>query len=294
MNQKNEVAVFGGGCFWCTEAIFQRLRGIISVKSGYAGGTVDNPSYDEVSAGTTGHAEVNRIEFDPSILSYNKLLEIFFDIHDPTTLNRQGNDTGPQYRSVIFYTNDAQLKEAQSYLDHLKESKAFVRDVVTELESHDMSGYEFIYNIRSCETSKYPFILALTEGKGSSPELKTLMECGADAFGSKDSIHHTLQPQIQALLRLKDIYEFASEGKQLSAVKALIGTYKHEFGNAIAILDGMFRKLIKNHPMIGADAASKSIQDSIKRMESVLTKLSKLREYNEEVYSEDANILKVE
>jgi peptide-methionine (S)-S-oxide reductase len=134
MNQKNEVAVFGGGCFWCTEAIFQRLRGIISVKSGYAGGTVDNPSYDEVSAGTTGHAEVNRIEFDPSILSYNKLLEIFFDIHDPTTLNRQGNDTGPQYRSVIFYTNDAQLKEAQSYLDHLKESKAFVRDVVTELE----------------------------------------------------------------------------------------------------------------------------------------------------------------
>lgn len=135
MNQKSEVAVFGGGCFWCTEAVFQRLKGVISVESGYAGGTVDDPSYDEVSNGRTGHAEVNRIEFDPAILSYNKLLEIFFDIHDPTTLNRQGNDTGPQYRSVIFYTNNDQTRQAEEYLNHLKETKVFVRDIVTQLES---------------------------------------------------------------------------------------------------------------------------------------------------------------
>lgn len=136
MTQKNEVAVFGGGCFWCTEAIFQRLKGVVAVTSGYAGGTIENPSYDQVSMGSSGHAEVNRVEFDPSVISYKKLLEVFFDIHDPTTLNRQGNDVGPQYRSAIFPTNAEQAKEAQEYIQQLKDSNAFAREIVTQVEEN--------------------------------------------------------------------------------------------------------------------------------------------------------------
>src|SRR5690242_5305348 len=98
-----ETAILGGGCFWCLEAVFDRLAGVESVESGYAGGTVENPTYRQVCAGTTGHAEVVRVTFDPQKLSYRELLEVFFTIHDPTTLNRQGNDEGTQYRSVIFY-----------------------------------------------------------------------------------------------------------------------------------------------------------------------------------------------
>jgi peptide-methionine (S)-S-oxide reductase len=138
MDQKNnkntEVAVFGGGCFWCTEPLFQRLKGVLAVTSGYAGGTVQNPSYDQVSMGNTGHAEVNRVEFDPSVISYKKLLEIFFEIHDPTTLNRQGNDVGPQYRSAIFPMDENQQKEAENYIQHLKEAKKYARDIVTKIE----------------------------------------------------------------------------------------------------------------------------------------------------------------
>ena len=116
MDQKNEIAIFGGGCFWCTEAVFQRLKGVQTVESGYAGGSMDNPSYEDVCSGQTGHAEVNKIEFNPSEITYKKLLEVFFDIHDPTTLNRQGNDTGTQYRSVIFYNNDEQKKMAEEVM----------------------------------------------------------------------------------------------------------------------------------------------------------------------------------
>jgi len=107
-----ETAVIGGGCFWCIEAVFQRLPGVKSVTSGYAGGHVKNPSYEEVCTGTTGHAEVARIEFDPAVLSYEKLLEVFFESHDPTTLNSQGNDHGTQYRSAVFYLDEAQQKIA--------------------------------------------------------------------------------------------------------------------------------------------------------------------------------------
>src|SRR5882762_2238446 len=105
MNTSLETAVFGGGCFWCTEAIFQRLKGVVSVEPGYAGGHVKNPTYEQVCDGTTGHAEVTRFEFDPEQITFRDLLEIFFSTHDPTTLNRQGNDVGEQYRSAIFYVS---------------------------------------------------------------------------------------------------------------------------------------------------------------------------------------------
>jgi len=109
-----EVATLGGGCFWCLEAVYQEMKGVLKVESGYAGGHVPNPSYREVCTGTTGHAEVVQITYDPAVVSYADILEVFFTIHDPTTLNRQGNDVGTQYRSVIFYHNDEQKKTAQA------------------------------------------------------------------------------------------------------------------------------------------------------------------------------------
>jgi peptide-methionine (S)-S-oxide reductase len=109
---KTELATVGGGCFWCTEAVLERLPGVKKVISGYAGGKTANPSYEEICTGTTGHAEVIQVEFDPSVISYEKLLEVFFEAHDPTTLNRQGADEGTQYRSVIFYHNEAQHQAA--------------------------------------------------------------------------------------------------------------------------------------------------------------------------------------
>src|SRR5260370_15405988 len=108
-----EVAVFGGGCFWCIEAVFDSLAGVKSVESGYAGGHIENPSYRQVCGGDTGHVEVVRITFDPQEISYSDLLEVFFEIHDPTTLNRQGNDLGTQYRSVIFYESEEQRRQAE-------------------------------------------------------------------------------------------------------------------------------------------------------------------------------------
>ncbi len=132
--QKNEIAVFAGGCFWCTEAIFQKLRGVASVVPGYAGGTVETANYEQVSSGRTGHAESIRFEFDPQKISYRDLLEVFFATHDPTTLNRQGNDIGPQYRSTIFYANDQQKGEAEKIIKELTDERAFTDPVVTTLE----------------------------------------------------------------------------------------------------------------------------------------------------------------
>ena len=131
---KTETAVFGGGCFWCTEAVFDELRGVRSVVSGYAGGTVKNPTYEQVCGGGTGHAEVIRIEFDPTQIAYRDLLTVFFATHDPTTLNRQGNDVGTQYRSTILYANEEQKREAEAFIKELNESKAFVKSVVTTVE----------------------------------------------------------------------------------------------------------------------------------------------------------------
>lgn len=128
----NEIAVFGGGCFWCTEAVFTRLRGVQSVLPGYAGGSVPHPSYDDVCSGTTGHAEVIRIAFDPTVITFEQLLDVFMNTHDPTTLNRQGNDVGTQYRSVILYTSDHQKKIAEKYL--ASHQKDWHRPIVTQIE----------------------------------------------------------------------------------------------------------------------------------------------------------------
>jgi len=130
---KADTATFGTGCFWCTEAIFQELDGVLKVTSGYSGGHVDNPTYKEVCEGTTGHAEVIQIVYDPSKITYDELLEAFWQSHDPTTLNRQGNDIGPQYRSVIYYHNDEQREKAQKYKSELDKSKAFDNPIVTEI-----------------------------------------------------------------------------------------------------------------------------------------------------------------
>jgi peptide-methionine (S)-S-oxide reductase len=130
-----EIATLANGCFWCTEAVFQRLKGVHSVVSGYTGGARPNPSYEQVSTGATGHAEALQIEYDPSVISYETLLDIFFATHDPTTLNRQGNDVGTQYRSAIFYHNDEQKKVAQEKILTLETDKVFADPIVTEITS---------------------------------------------------------------------------------------------------------------------------------------------------------------
>lgn len=130
---KHETIVFGGGCFWCTETVFLKLRGVISVTSGYAGGVVDNPNYYEVSEGKTQHAEVVRIEFDPQIITFKSLLAVFFAVHNPTILNRQGNDVGSQYRSVIMYTTEKQKLESEEAIKKINDSKEFENPVVTEV-----------------------------------------------------------------------------------------------------------------------------------------------------------------
>ena len=137
MNSENieglEFATFGNGCFWCTEAIFEQLEGVTKVESGYAGGKVKNPSYKEVCTGNTGHAEVIRLTYDPKVISYRELLDVFFSTHDPTTLNRQGADVGTQYRSAIFYHNEEQKAEAEKVVADLEKEKVFDNKIVTEI-----------------------------------------------------------------------------------------------------------------------------------------------------------------
>ena len=128
-----ETATFGGGCFWCTEAIYERVEGVKSVVSGYSGGTVKNPTYEQVCTGTTGHAEVIQITYDPKVVTYDELLKIFFKTHDPTSLNKQGADIGTQYRSVIFYHNDEQKKKAEYYKTELDKSGAWDKPIVTQI-----------------------------------------------------------------------------------------------------------------------------------------------------------------
>ena len=132
-----EIAVFGGGCFWCTEAIFNRLKGVVKVVPGYAGGTSLNPNHFRVSEGLADQAEVVQIEFDPHIISYPKLLEVFWQLHDPTTPNQQGADVGPQYRSVILYTSPIQEAQAKSKLEELQKSGKYTRPVVTDIQPLD-------------------------------------------------------------------------------------------------------------------------------------------------------------
>ncbi|MDB4347467.1 peptide-methionine (S)-S-oxide reductase MsrA [Bacteroidia bacterium] len=138
MINSNAKATFGGGCFWCIETIFAQLKGVDTVLSGYAGGTVKNPSYKEVCTGTTGHAEVIQIHYDSNQISYTDLMEIFFNVHDPTTLNRQGNDVGTQYRSAIMYHNEEQKELAQNYIQQIENSGVFKSKIVTTLEKLDL------------------------------------------------------------------------------------------------------------------------------------------------------------
>ncbi|GAB2942193.1 peptide-methionine (S)-S-oxide reductase MsrA [Hymenobacter coalescens] len=128
-----ELATFGAGCFWCVEAVFQNLKGVEKVVSGYTGGRIANPTYKEVCSGLTGHNEVVQLTFDPAVISFEELLEIFWKTHDPTTLNRQGNDVGTQYRSGIYYHNDEQKQLAETYKQKLNEAQAFDKPVVTEI-----------------------------------------------------------------------------------------------------------------------------------------------------------------
>lgn len=128
-----ELATFGAGCFWCVEAVFQSLKGVDQVISGYSGGHIKNPTYRQVCTGTTGHAEVCQISYDPSIITFEELLEVFWSTHDPTTVNRQGNDVGPQYRSVIFYHSEQQKILAENYKKELDASGAFNNPIVTEI-----------------------------------------------------------------------------------------------------------------------------------------------------------------
>ena len=134
MDSNDEKATLGGGCFWCTEAVFQEIEGVIEVVSGYSGGHVENPTYQQITTGRTGHAEVIQVTFDPDVVSYREILEIFFTMHDPTSLNRQDADVGPQYRSVIFYHNEEQKRIAEEFIQEMNETNIFNLPIVTQLE----------------------------------------------------------------------------------------------------------------------------------------------------------------
>jgi peptide-methionine (S)-S-oxide reductase len=128
-----QIATLGGGCFWCLEAVYSELNGVLKVESGYAGGRTKNPTYEEVCSDETGHAEVVQVTFDPSVITFREILQVFFSIHDPTTLNRQGADAGSQYRSAIFYTDPEQKKVAEEVMSEIKRAKLWDHPIVTEL-----------------------------------------------------------------------------------------------------------------------------------------------------------------
>lgn len=150
---KSEIATLGGGCFWCVEAVFQRVEGVISVKPGYAGGNVKNPTYKQICTGNTGHAEVAKIEFDPSKITYSQILNVFWQSHDPTTLNRQGNDVGTQYRSVIFFHNERQEEIAKKSKIDADKSGYWDNEIVTEVtllnNYYDAEDYHDNYYINN-------------------------------------------------------------------------------------------------------------------------------------------------
>ncbi len=171
-----ETAVFGGGCFWCTEAIFQQLKGVSSVLPGYAGGQLDSPSYHDVTGGNTGHAEVIKIEFDPKIIPYKDLLDVFMHTHNPTSLNRQGNDVGTQYRSIVLYTTDEQRQVAEKSLLDLQSSGEYQEPIVTEVEPltkfYEAENYHQNYYERNKDDAYCNVII--------SPKLQKLREKYSD------------------------------------------------------------------------------------------------------------------
>ncbi len=168
-----QTAVFGGGCFWCMEAVFQRLTGVTHVESGYMGGRADQATYRQVCNGDTGHVEVVRVTFDPGQIGYRDLLDVFFAVHDPTTLNRQGNDAGEQYRSVIFYNNEEQQKIAENTIAELTAAQVFSELIVTAVEPaeefHVAEGYhQNYYN----ENSRQPYCMFVISPKLAKLEKK--------------------------------------------------------------------------------------------------------------------------
>lgn len=164
MGKEFEKATLGGGCFWCTEAVYLELNGVTDVKPGYSGGHVKNPSYNEVCSETTGHAEAVQITFDPAIISFTEILEVFFATHDPTTLNRQGNDIGTQYRSAIFYHSDQQKQTAQKIIQSLGKEKVYKNPVVTEVTAfsalYPAEDYHVNYFARNKNQPYCQFVVA--------------------------------------------------------------------------------------------------------------------------------------
>jgi peptide-methionine (S)-S-oxide reductase len=177
---QQETATFGTGCFWCTEAIFQQLKGVLKVTSGYSGGHVANPTYEQVCEKNTGHAEVVQVVYDPTIISYDELLEVFWQTHDPTTLNRQGNDEGPQYRSVIFYHTAAQKEKAEHYKAELDKSGAYNNSIVTAIEP-----YKNFYSAENYHQNYY-------NSNGNQPYCRLVIRPKVEKFEKvfKDKIKH--------------------------------------------------------------------------------------------------------
>lgn len=176
-NNKTEIATLANGCFWCTEAIFKRVKGVKSILPGYAGGTVKNPSYDQVCTGKTGHAESIQIEFDPKVTSFEKILDIFWHTHDPTTLNRQGNDVGTQYRSAIFYHDKMQKETAERSRNDLEKEHVYKDSIVTEItpfknfyvaEDYHKNYYEKHQDAPYCNFVIVPKVRKLLEKYGNN------------------------------------------------------------------------------------------------------------------------------
>ncbi|MCO6496480.1 MAG: peptide-methionine (S)-S-oxide reductase MsrA [Chitinophagaceae bacterium] len=159
-SEQYRTATFANGCFWCTEAVFQRLKGVVKVQSGFSGGHTKNPSYREVCTGETGHAECLQITYDPNLISYEQLLEVFWATHDPTTLNRQGNDIGTQYRSVIFYHDEEQRQKAEASKKMLEENKVYDKPIVTFIQPFEVfypaePEHDNYYNLHSSQPYCY-------------------------------------------------------------------------------------------------------------------------------------------
>ena len=168
MNTNLQTATLAGGCFWCLEAVFDEMKGVVSVESGYSNGHISNPTYRQVCDGITGHAEVVQVHFDPSIVSYRDLLNVFFSIHDPTTLNRQGADVGTQYRSAIFYHNDEQKKLAEELLRKLNAQKIWDKPIVTEVTKLDKFYMAEDYHQEYFAKNPYqPYCMAVVSPKVS-------------------------------------------------------------------------------------------------------------------------------
>jgi peptide-methionine (S)-S-oxide reductase len=154
-----EIAILGGGCFWCLEAVFDRMKGVLAVESGYMGGHVPDPSYEAVCLGSTGHAEVVRITFDPAVATFTDILNVFFAVHDPTTRNRQGNDVGTQYRSAIFYTSPAQLETARAVIAKLDVADLVVTEITPAVEFYEAEAYHQEYFARNPHAGYCQFVV---------------------------------------------------------------------------------------------------------------------------------------